>query len=106
VLHHAKAQGFGAVLCAGCDTLPVPCDLQNRLTPGPAVVEGHWLLSLWPVAVSESLDQWLASQPDRSIRGFLHEAGARRVPLDHDFLNINTPEALAEAERFLRLQGL
>lgn len=100
-LHHAKAEGFDAVLCAGCDTLPVPDDLHGQLTPGPAVVEGHWLLGLWPVALSESLDHWLTSQPDRSIRGFLREAGARYVPLNHDFLNINTPEALAEAERIL-----
>jgi len=101
-LHHAWAEGFDAVLCAGCDTLPIPDDLYDRLTPGPAVVEGQWLFGLWPVNLSKSLDQWLASQADRSIRGFLREAGARLVPLDHDFLNINTQEALAEAERGLK----
>lgn len=101
-LHHARAAGHEAVLCAGCDTLPVPSDLMRRLSPGPAVVEGHWLMGLWPAALADGLDHWLRDQDDRSIRGWMRRAGARTVALDITFLNINTPEALAEAERLLR----
>lgn len=101
-LHHALGNGHDAVLCAGCDTLPVPQDLVAHLSPGPAVVEGHWLMGLWPVALAEELDDWLGSQPDRSIRGWMRACGAQTVSLDQRFHNINTPEALAEAEREIR----
>lgn len=96
-LHHAREQGHEAVLCAGCDTLPVPHDLAARLGPGPAVVEGHWLLGLWPVALADQLDGWLADQQDRSIRTWMRQCGARMVAVEGGFYNINTPDALAEA---------
>jgi len=101
-LHHARAQGHQAVLCAGCDSLPVPDDLAARLTPGPAVIDGHWLLGLWPAPLDDALDHWLADQPDRSIRGWMRQAHARVVPLGAPIFNINTPEMLAEAETALR----
>ncbi len=100
-LHHAADNGFAQVLCAGCDTLPVPVDLAARLAPGPAVVERHWLLGLWPAALAGDLDRWLGDQPDRAIRGWMRQAGARTVELPDVFHNLNTPEALAEAERVL-----
>lgn len=100
-LAYARQHGFDAVLCAGCDTLPVPKDLAQRLAPGPAVVDAHWLMGLWPVALADDLDRWLAEQPDRSIRGFMRQAGVRTVAFDMDFVNINTREALAEAEAIL-----
>ncbi len=101
-LHHARSLGMDAVLCAGCDTLPVPPDLATRLSPGAAVAEGHWLMGLWPAALADDLDRWLADQPDRSIRGWMRHVGARAVPLPGEFININTPEALAEAEARLQ----
>ena len=100
-LHHAHIHGFDAVLCAGCDTLPVPTDLAARLSPGPAVVDGHWLMGLWPASLADDLDEWLGSQADRSIRGFMRQVDARIVAVDTSFVNINTPDALAEAERLL-----
>lgn len=101
-LHHALGKGHNVVLCAGCDTLPVPRDLAAHLSPGPAVVEGHWLLGLWQAALADDLDRWLAEQPDRSIRGWMRVCAARTVPLDQHFHNINTPEALMQAERAIR----
>ena len=97
-LHHAREHGFDAILCAGCDTLPVPLDLAQRLAPGPAVVEGHWLMGLWPASLAEDMDHWLADQPDRSMRAFMQQADTRTVSFDMDFVNINTPEALAQAQ--------
>lgn len=100
-LHFAREQGHEAVLCAGCDTLPVPPDMAARLSPGPAVVEGHWLMGYWPATLAVELDRWLASQDDRSIRGWMRACGARMVAVDAAFYNINTPEALAQAEAAL-----
>lgn len=101
-LHHGRAAGHQAVLCAGCDTLPVPPDLAARLGSGPAVVDNHWLMGIWPTVLADDLDRWLNDQADRSIRGWMRRAEARRVAFDRDFININTPDALAEAERNLR----
>lgn len=101
-LHHARNQGFDAVLSAGCDTVPLPADLAVRLAPGPAVVEGNWLLGLWPVELAGRLDDWLAQQDDRSIRGWMREADARVVALlGWRFANVNSPDALAEAAALL-----
>lgn len=100
-LHHARTQGHEVVLCAGCDTLPVPHDLAERLGPAPAVVEGHWLIGLWPVALAEPLDHWLKDQEDRSIRAWMRTCGARVVAVEGAFYNINTPEALSLAEAAL-----
>lgn len=101
-LHHAATQGYDAVLCAGCDTLPVPHDLAARLGSGPAVVEGHWLMGLWPAALAEDLDRWLGCQPDRSIRGWMRHSGAHMVPVEAHLHNINTRQALEEAESEFR----
>lgn len=101
-LHYASEQGHDAVLCAGCDTLPVPAELRSILSPGPAVVDGHWLMSLWPSALAEDLDRWLAGQPDRSIRGWMRHVGAKAVSVETRFYNINMPKDLAEAEREMR----
>lgn len=97
-LHHAAEAGHDLVLCAGCDTLPVPLHLAEMLAPGPAVMDGHWLMGLWPSALADDLDRWLADQPDRSIRGWMAHTHARAVPHGMVLLNINTPETLAEAE--------
>lgn len=102
-LHYASVQGYDAVLCAGCDTLPVPADLRSILSPGPAVVDGHWLMGLWPSALGSDLDSWLADQPDRSIRGWMRQVEARTVSVETRFYNINMPQDLIEAEADLRV---
>lgn len=93
-LHHGRAHGFDDVLAAGCDVLPLPVDLARRLSPGPAVVAGQWLLGHWPVALADRLDDWLAQQDDRSIRAWMRVSGAREVDVPGDFRNINRPEDL------------
>ena len=100
-LHHARSLGHRAVLCVGCDTLPVPSDLGVRLGTGPAVVANQWLFGLWPTSLADVLDNWLAVQPDRSIKGWMRESRAVLVEFDTRFVNINTPEALDEAARLL-----
>jgi molybdopterin-guanine dinucleotide biosynthesis protein A len=97
-LHRGRTYGHEAVLTASCDTLPVPDDLAAHLTPAPAVVDGQWMLGLWPVALADTLQHWLLSQPDRSIRGWMRVTSARMVKLPIVFTNINTREDLDRAE--------
>lgn len=100
-LHYAHLGGHDMVLCAGCDTLPIPSGLGAMLAPAPAVMDGHWLMGLWPSMLATELDRWLDEQGDRSIRGWMRHVHARAVPHGMTLLNINTPETLAEAERTL-----
>ena len=97
-LHYGRGAGHDLVLCAGCDTLPVPPHLAEMLAPEPAVMDGHWLMGLWPSALADDLARWLDDQSDRSIRGWMAHTHARAVPHGMVLLNINTPETLAEAE--------
>lgn len=94
-LGHALAGGFDVVLTAGCDVLPIPPDLAERLAPAPAVVAGQRLLGLWPAALAPRLAQHIATVPGRALRGWIAAAGAREVVFDTAFHNINTPDVLA-----------
>lgn len=94
-LHHARANGFDAVLTAGCDVLPVPRDAAQHLAPVPSVIEGQPLFGLWPAGLADVLDHHLSSQPDRSMHGWIAVSGARVVPLDMPLHNLNTPADLA-----------
>lgn len=94
-LHHARAHGYGAVLTSGCDIWPVPDDLAQRLSPGPACILGQPLLGLWPSALAPLLDRRLAETEDRSMRGWIAEAGARRIDPGCVIHNLNRPEDVA-----------
>jgi molybdenum cofactor guanylyltransferase len=88
-LEHGAAQGFDAVLSAACDALPVP-DLKRLVGEGPAVINGHWLFGFWPVELRASLDGYMASQADRSVRGWITHCGARFVEAETELYNLNT----------------
>lgn len=98
-LLHGKATGHQMVLAVGCDTLPLPANLAAALAPGPCVVEGQWLIGLWPVSLANRLEAFLLDQPDHSIRAWMCECCAKMRALPHDFVNINTPEDLATLSR-------
>lgn len=102
-LRYAADNGFDAVLTAGCDTLPVPTDLRTLLGNGPAVINGQHIFGLWPAVLADALDHHLASQHDRTMRGWIALSGARTVPCDTAFHNLNTPEDFA---LYLAQQGL
>jgi molybdopterin-guanine dinucleotide biosynthesis protein A len=71
----------------------------------------HPVIGLWPVAIANDLERWLADDNNRRIRSFLarHSTlGVSFSPLESatasidPFYNINTPDELATAEAFLR----
>ncbi|HEV2567102.1 molybdenum cofactor guanylyltransferase [Sphingomonas sp.] len=104
-LRHAQSWSFDAVLTAGCDVLPLPADLADRLAAGPAVVEGQPLLGLWPTSLFERLLEHLTFSDDRSMRAWVERADARTVPFAAPIYNLNTPADLsyyAAAEGLVR----
>jgi molybdopterin-guanine dinucleotide biosynthesis protein A len=96
-LSFALAGGYEAVLSSGCDLPDLPTDLCDRLSPGPAVVEGQPLLGLWPSTLADRLTAWLDADGDRAMRSWIEHVSARRVALPVAPTNINTVE---DWERF------
>ncbi len=93
-LNHAADNGFDSVLTAGCDVLPVP-DIRALAGPTPGVVIDQWLFGFWPAAVAARLDHHLATRSDRSMRHWIAVSGARTLPCDTRFHNLNTRDDFA-----------
>ncbi len=90
-LRHGAAQGFEAVLTAGCDVLPVPADLRAQLSgAGAAVMADQPLLGLWPTNLASMLEEHILTQSDHSLRGWSKACAARSVASDTTYHNFNT----------------
>jgi molybdopterin-guanine dinucleotide biosynthesis protein A len=96
-LHHARAQGYDAVLTTGCDMPVYPAPLMNALVgDSAAVLKGQQLAGFWPVTLADELDRHLAEDNSRSIYGWVDRIGARVLDIPELVLpNINRPEDLA-----------
>ncbi|RUM26848.1 molybdenum cofactor guanylyltransferase MobA [Rhizobium vallis] len=97
-----------------------PADLVARLAaaverPSQIAIassEGrsHPVFGLWPVTLAADLEAWIATDEKRRVRDFLlrHDVTEVAFPLHptrasllDPFFNINTPDDLVEAERWL-----
>ncbi|KRB82249.1 molybdopterin-guanine dinucleotide biosynthesis protein MobA [Sphingomonas sp. Root710] len=99
-LHHARAEGFGAVLSLGCDTPDVPAALFDRLlsAAGPVYVARLPVIGHWPAMLAADLDAFLADDRKHSIRAWAERVGAE--PIDWpELANINVPADLATLRR-------
>lgn len=95
-LHHAIEHGFDAVLSAACDIPNLPPDLAATLAgDGPAIVQSQPVVGLWPVEVTDRLDNFL-EQGGRKLFDFARLVDARMTAFDPPLLNINRPEDLPE----------
>jgi molybdopterin-guanine dinucleotide biosynthesis protein A len=104
----AASIGADALFTIPVDTPFIPADVIARLAPAPAaaVWQGrqHHLVALWPVGFLPALLDFLAAPGAYKVRDALALAAARQVAFEggqDPFLNINTPEDLAVAERLL-----
>lgn len=101
-LQRARDAGLDGVLSAGCDTLPIPADAAALLMgPTPAYFDGHFLFGWWPSGLLSLLEQHLAEERDRSMRGWIARCGARAVTPPAALHNINTPADLEAYSRTL-----
>ncbi len=93
-LRHACDKGFSAVLTCGVDSVKLPADLLDHLSPGPACAESQPVIGLWPVSALPTLEQILTGAERRSVLHFAERAGARLIDLPEPPANVNTPEDL------------
>ena len=106
--HHPHA---GWILTAPADLPFLPQDLTVRLcghmhVPEPEVlaVRGEHALAVWSVRLASDLRRALLKENVRRVREFAHRHNYAELRWPGDksaFLNINTPEELAEAEEKL-----
>ena len=97
-LHHARDQGYDAVLTCGVDSALLPDLLPELLAPAPAYLSEQPVIGLWPVSAAPAIEAILASQGKHSMRQFAEAIGARAVKLPRACANINTPADLAALE--------
>jgi molybdopterin-guanine dinucleotide biosynthesis protein A len=97
-LLHAEQEGFDAVLSCALDSLGLPPDLRERLTPPPSYVRSQPVIGLWPTGSLEDAQAILSSGASASMRGFAERIGARAVKLPSEPANVNTPADLARWE--------
>jgi len=112
-LEWAETQGASHAVSVAVDTPFFPCDLVPHLImagqshPDGFAIAGtaagdHATFGIWPVALRRRLEDFLTSG-ERKVRAFAQMQGAAKAmfPDEQAFFNINTPDDLAQAHRWL-----
>ena len=98
-LHLARDEGYTGVLTCGVDSVNLPEDLLDLLSPGPAYLESQPVVGHWPTGTLEAIEALLLSEARHSMLAFAEAARARPVRIGADPANINTPADLTAAEK-------
>ena len=98
-LHLARDEGYVAVLTVGVDSIGLPENLPELLSPAPAFVASQPVVGLWPPSACAAIEAVLTGEGRHSMLAFAEAIGARAVNLAAKPANINTPADLAEAEK-------
>jgi molybdenum cofactor guanylyltransferase len=93
------ARGHDHVLTCGVDTVGLPGDLLDRLSPAPAYLAAQPIVGLWPVDALSTLEAMIADGSKLAVRAFADRIDARAVNLDCNPANVNTREDLKAMER-------
>ncbi|MBB4533887.1 molybdenum cofactor guanylyltransferase MobA [Rhizobium etli] len=120
MLYAAGLPAVTHVVTVSVDCPFFPADLVARLAAALerpsqiaiAASEGrsHPVFGLWPVTLAADLEAWIATDEKRRVRDFLsrHDVTEVAFPLHptrasllDPFFNINTPDDLVEAQRWL-----
>ena len=120
MVYAAGLPSISHVVTVSVDCPFFPADLVARLAAAIerpsqiaiAASEGrsHPVFGLWPVTLAADLEAWIATDEKRRVRDFLsrHDVTEVAFPLHptrasllDPFFNVNTPDDLVEAERWL-----
>ena len=99
-LHLARDEGYASVLSCGVDSLGLPENLLELISPGPAYVESQPVVGHWPTGTVEAIESLLLSEGRHSMLAFAEAIGARPVKIGAKPANINTPADLTAAEKY------
>jgi molybdopterin-guanine dinucleotide biosynthesis protein A len=98
-LHLAQDENYEAVLSCGVDSVNLPENLLELLSPAPAYLEDQPVVGLWPVGACAAIERILESDGRHSMLAFAEAVGARAVKTQSQSANINTPADLAAMEQ-------
>lgn len=97
-LHHARDEGYEAVLTCGVDSANLPEDLLDMLSPAPAYLADQPVIGLWPATAAEAIEAILEGEGRHSMLAFAGAIGAQTVKTGAKPANINTPADLASVQ--------
>ena len=98
-LRLARDEGYDSVLSCGVDSVDLPENLLDLLSPSPAYVESQPVVGHWPTGTVDTLEALLLSEARHSMLAFAEAIGARPVKIGAKPANINTPADLTAAEK-------
>ncbi len=98
-LHLAQDEDYEAVLTCGVDSVHLPENLLQILSPAPAYLADQPVVGLWPVGATATLERILEGAGRHSMLAFAEALGARAVKTQSQSANINTPADLAAMEQ-------
>lgn len=90
-LRLAGDQGYDALLTIGVDSLGLPGDLPELLSPAPAYIADQPVIGLWPASALVAVTEILEGEGRHSMIALAERTGARAVRLLSGTENINTP---------------
>lgn len=97
-LHLARDEAYDAVLSCGVDSVLLPENLPELLTPAPGFLADQPVVGLWPASAVSTIEAILTSEGRHSMRQFAESLGARGVHCAVQTANINTPADLQALE--------
>ncbi len=98
-LRMARDEGYDSVLTCGVDSVGLPDDLLELLSPAPAYLESQPVVGHWPTGTVDRLEALLLSERTHSMTAFASAVRATPVKTSAKPANINTPADLAAMEQ-------
>jgi len=98
-LHLAQDEGYETVLTCGVDSVGLPDDLLELLSPAPAYLADQPVVGHWPAGAADEVERILEGSGRHSMRAFAEAVNARAVKSAAEPANINTPADLTAAEK-------
>ena len=98
-LHLARDDGYDSVLTMGVDSLALPENLLELLSPAPAYLESQPVVGHWPAGAVDAIETLLLADGKHSMLAFASAIGATPVRFSAKPANINTPADLAAMEQ-------
>lgn len=97
-LRFAEDENYASVLTIGVDSVALPGDLLQILSPPSAYLETQPVVGHWQTEAASLVCAILQSEGRHSMFAFAQAAGAREVKSRHTPANVNTPADLAKLQ--------
>ena len=97
-LRIARDEGYDSVLSCGVDSVGLPDNLLDLLSPAPAYLEDQPVVGHWPTDAVDAIETLLLAEGRHSMLALAGAVRATAVKIDAKPANINTPADLTAAE--------